>query len=94
MTGIADVGVVGGDRGAAGAEVATDDAVGELGGEVVEVNLGNRRRRRRKVDGSGGGRGGGGGGGSQKGVEESVEEEEREKGGGEGGLEEGPAGHL
>lgn len=92
MTGIADVGVVGGDRGAAGAEVATDDAVGELGGEVVEVNLVSRRRRRRKVDGSGGG--GGGGGGSQKGVEESVEEEEREKGGGEGGLEEGPAGHL
>lgn len=91
MTGISDVGVVGGDRGAAGAEVATDDAVGELGGEVVEVNLGSRRRRRRKADGSGGG---GGGGGSQQGVEKGVEEEEREKGGGEGGLEEGPASHL
>lgn len=82
VAGIAKVGV-GGERGRpiatatpAREEVATDDAIGELGGEVVEVDLGS----------SGGGGDGEGGvrrreGGEGYGAEESVERDNGDDGG-------------
>lgn len=80
VAGVAKIGVGEGIGGVAGAEVAADDAVGELGGEVIEVDLGDRRA------GESGGGGGEGRGGGEEGVGEDVEEEEEDEEGGEGGL--------